>query len=293
MIFVTLGTQDKDFSRLLKAIDREIEKGTIKEKVIVQAGHTKYESKNMEIFDLIPTDEFNDLIEKSTLVITHGGVGNILSAIKKNKPVIAAARLKKFKEHTNDHQKQIIGEFSKQGYILELKDFGKLAKMIEKAKTFKAKKFKSNTNNMIKLIEDYIEEDNHTSWFNKYREVLLYLVFGGLTTLVNIVVFFVLRLFDLEIYISNLVAWIVSVLFAFVTNKLFVFDSHSKDKKNSIRELVSFFGFRIVSLGVDMAAMYLLLQVLNVYEVISKIVANIIVIILNYIFSKLFIFKKK
>ena len=60
MIFVTLGTQDKDFSRLLKAIDREIEKGTIKEKVIVQAGHTKYESKNMEIFDLIPTDEFDD-----------------------------------------------------------------------------------------------------------------------------------------------------------------------------------------------------------------------------------------
>ena len=89
--------------------------------------------------------------------------------IKKNKPVIAAARLKKFKEHTNDHQKQIIGEFSKQGYILELRDFGKVGKMVEKAKSFKAKKFKSNTNNMIKLIEDYIEEDNHTSWFNKCR----------------------------------------------------------------------------------------------------------------------------
>ena len=147
MIFVTLGTQDKDFSRLLKAIDKEIEKGTIKEKVIVQAGHTKYESKNMEIFDLIPTDEFNEIIEKCDLIITHGGVGNILSAIKKNKPVIAAARLKKFKEHTNDHQKQIIGEFTKQGYILELRDFGKVGKMIEKAKTFKAKKFKSNTKN--------------------------------------------------------------------------------------------------------------------------------------------------
>ena len=92
MIFVTLGTQDKDFSRLLKAIDREIEKGVIKEKVIVQAGHTKYESKNMEIFDLIPTDEFNEIIEKCDLLITHGGVGNILSAIKRGKPVIAAAR---------------------------------------------------------------------------------------------------------------------------------------------------------------------------------------------------------
>ena len=290
MIFVTLGTQDKDFSRLLKAIDKEIEKGTIKEKVIVQAGHTKYESKNMEIFDLIPTDEFNEIIEKCDLIITHGGVGNILSAIKKNKPVIAAARLKKFKEHTNDHQKQIIGEFSKQGYILELRDFGKVGKMVEKAKTFKAKKFKSNTNNMIKLIEDYIEEDNHTSWFNKCREVLMYLVFGGLTTLVNIVAFFILRKLSVSVYISNLIAWVVAVLFAFITNKLFVFES--KDKGKIGKEIISFFGFRILSLGVDMGAMYLLLQVINTGEVFAKIIANVLVIILNYIFSKLFVFKK-
>ena len=290
MIFVTLGTQDKDFSRLLKAIDKEIEKVTIKEKVIVQAGHTKYESKNMEIFDLIPTDEFNEIIEKCDLIITHGGVGNILSAIKKNKPVIAAARLKKFKEHTNDHQKQIIGEFTKQGYILELRDFGKVGKMIEKAKTFKAKKFKSNTKNMIKLIEDYIEEDNHTSWFNKCREVLMYLLFGGLTTLVNILSFFILRKLSVGVYVSNLIAWVVAVLFAFITNKLFVFESN--DKSKSGKELISFFGFRILSLGVDMGAMYLLLQVINTGEVFAKIIANVIVIILNYIFSKLFVFKK-
>ena len=290
MIFVTLGTQDKGFTRLLKAIDREIENGNIKEKVIVQAGLTKYESKNMEIFDLIPTDEFNEIIEKCDLIITHGGVGNILSAIKKNKPVIAAARLKKFKEHTNDHQKQIIGEFSKQGYILELRDFGKVGKMIEKAKTFKAKKFKSNTNNMIKLIEDYIEEDNHTSWFNKCREVLMYLLFGGLTTLVNILSFFILRKLSVGVYVSNLIAWVVAVLFAFITNKLFVFES--KDKSKIGKELISFFGFRILSLGVDMGAMYLLLQVINTGEVFAKIIANVIVIILNYIFSKVFIFKK-
>lgn len=292
MIFVALGTQDKDFSRLLKAIDREIENGVIKEKVIVQAGHTKYESKNMEIFDLIPTDEFNELIKKSSLVITHGGVGNILSAIKAGKPVIAAARLKKYKEHTNDHQKQIIDEFVEQGYILELRDFNKLGKMIEKAKTFKAKKFKSNTVNMVNLIEDYIESDNHTSWFNKYREVLLYLVFGGLTTLVNIVSFFILRQFKVEIYISNVIAWVLSVTFAFITNKLFVFESKGKSKSENTKELVSFFGFRLLSLGFDMGFMYLLCDVVNVNELVSKIVSNVIVIILNYIFSKLFIFRK-
>lgn len=292
MIFVTLGTQDKDFSRLLKAIDREIEKGTIKEKVIVQAGHTKYESKNMEIFDLIPTDEFNEIIEKCDLLITHGGVGNILSAIKRGKPVIAAARLKKFKEHTNDHQKQIIGEFTKQGYILELKDFGKLGKMIEKAKTFKAKKFKSNTKNFIKLLEDYIIEDNHTSWFNKCREVIMYLLFGALTTVVNVVSFFILRTCGLEVYISNLIAWIIAVLFAFITNKLFVFESKDKSKKKSAKELVAFIIVRLLTLGVDMGAMYLLLEIIESGEVFSKIMANVIVIILNYIFSKLFVFNK-
>ena len=194
MIFVTLGTQDKGFPRLLEAIDREILNGTIKEKVVVQAGLTKYESSNMEIFDLIPADEFDEYIEKSDLIITHGGAGSILTAVKKNKKVIAAARLSKYKEHTNDHQRQIVKEFSDQGYILELRDFNKLGKLIEKSKTFKPKKFESNTSNMIELIENYIEDSNHTSWFNKCREALLYLFFGGCTTLVNIISFFLFNI---------------------------------------------------------------------------------------------------
>ena len=120
MILVTLGTQDKSFSRLLEQIDKEIKKGNIKEKVIVQAGCTKYESDNMEIFDLIPRDEFDDLVSKASLIITHGGAGSILTAIKNNKKVIAAARLKKYKEHTNDHQIQIVREFADKAIFLNL-----------------------------------------------------------------------------------------------------------------------------------------------------------------------------
>ena len=122
MILVILGTQDKQFPRLLEAIDKEIEKGTIKDRVVVQAGQTKYESKNMEILGLLPEPEFNKLMDEADLIITHGGAGTILSAIKKGKRVIACARLAKYKEHHNDHQKQIIKEFSEEGYILELKD---------------------------------------------------------------------------------------------------------------------------------------------------------------------------
>ena len=292
MIFVTLGTQDKSFERLLQAIDREIERGNIKEKVVVQAGYTKYESKNMEVLDLVSQDEFDKLMKSCSLLITHGGVGSILTGIKYGKPVIAAARLKKYKEHNNDHQKQIIKEFGDLGYILELRDFNKLGKMIEKSKTFKARKFTSNTHNMVKLVSDYIEEDNHTSWFNKFREVLMYLFFGGLTTVVNIVSFYILRKLSVEVYVSNIIAWLIAVIFAFITNKLFVFESRGKSKKKNARELISFFGFRILSLGFDMGSMFLLIDILHVGEMISKILANILVIILNYIFSKLFIFKK-
>lgn len=94
MILVMLGTQDKSFERLLKQIDKEIETGNIKEKVIVQAGYTKYKSDNMEIFDLVAGDELDKLISKADLIITHGGAGSILSAIKAGKVVIAAPRLK-------------------------------------------------------------------------------------------------------------------------------------------------------------------------------------------------------
>ena len=157
MIFVTLGTNDNSFERLLKAIDKEIEKGTIKDKVIVQAGCTKYESKNMEILDLIPREEFDRLISECDLLITHGGVGSILTGVNNGKKVIAVPRLAKYKEHGNDHQLQIVDNFSERKYILAVKDLNKLGKAIEKAKTFKPQKFVSNTNNIINMIEDYID----------------------------------------------------------------------------------------------------------------------------------------
>ena len=158
MILVTLGTQDKGFKRLLDAIQKQINIGNIKEKVIVQAGCTKYESKDMEIFDLIPVDEFKDLARRADLIITHGGVGSIMDGIRHGKKIIAAPRLKRYNEHVNDHQLQIIDEFAKMGYILPLKDFNQLDKLLRKAEKFKPKEFESNTNNLINVIESYINK---------------------------------------------------------------------------------------------------------------------------------------
>jgi len=166
MILVTLGTQDKKFTRLLDAVQKQIDNGNIKDEVIVQAGCTKYESKDMKIFDLIDQEEFKKLISECDLLITHGGVGSILTGLKNNKKVIAAARLSKYKEHMNDHQLQIIEKFTKSGYILELNDFDKLDEVIKKSKKFKPKKYQSNTDNMVKLISDYIDNDNKKKKIN-------------------------------------------------------------------------------------------------------------------------------
>jgi len=158
MILVLLGTQDKSFHRLLEQIDKSIKKGTIQEEVIVQAGYTKYESKNMKIFDFVSKEELESYVSKSSFIITHAGVGSILDGIRKGKKMIVAPRLKKYKEHTNDHQLQILKEFTNLGYVLPMYDFSKLDSLISKMKKFKPKKFETE-NRMITIITDYIDKN--------------------------------------------------------------------------------------------------------------------------------------
>ena len=159
MILVTLGTQDKNFVRLLEKIDQLINNGLIKDKVIVQAGFTKYNSENMEIFDLIAQDEFNDLMDKADIIITHGGVGNIISALEKNKKVIAVPRLAKYGEHINDHQTQIIAKFNALGYIIGLQDVDELDDAVKQIKKFKPKKFVHDNSKMLNLVSKLIDKE--------------------------------------------------------------------------------------------------------------------------------------
>ena len=153
MILITLGTQDKQFTRLLNVVQNEIDK------VIVQAGHTKFESNDMEIFDLIDREKFSNLISECDVLITHGGVGSIITGLQNNKKVIVAPRLAKYDEHMNDHQLQITENFSKAGYILPLYENDDLGKILKDIKSFKPKKFKSNTSHMVKIISDFIDNN--------------------------------------------------------------------------------------------------------------------------------------
>lgn len=128
----------------------------------------------------------------------------------------------------------------------------------------------------------------------KYRELLLYGIFGVATTVVNFVVFYGMeKLTGADAYlVNNVIAWLAAVIFAYVTNKLFVFQVKSWTGKVVARELVQFFGARVFSLAVEEAGLWLLVQLLQMNTLIAKLVLAVVVVVLNYIFSKLVIFKK-
>ena len=156
LIFVILGTQDKGFDRMLKEIDELIKDGIITSKVIVQAGCTDFKSTEMDIIDYLPMQKFNKYIEEADLVITHGGVGSILDAIKHHKKVIAVPRLEKYHEHSNDHQIQIVEEFDRLGYIMDCGNLKRLGNKLIQLEKFEPKEFKSNNANFIEKLERYI-----------------------------------------------------------------------------------------------------------------------------------------
>lgn len=159
MILVMLGTQKNSFHRLLEEIQKCIDKKVINEEVVVQAGSTKFKSKDMKIFDLISTRKLNKLIKEANYVITHGGVGSIVTCLKMDKKVIAAPRFHKYDEHVNDHQLQIIQTFDGQGFIKGIKDVSELEDAIGELPTFNPNKFVSNTKNIIHIVEDFIENN--------------------------------------------------------------------------------------------------------------------------------------
>ena len=121
------------------------------------------------------------------------------------------------------------------------------------------------------------------------KELIAYIIFGVLTTAVNIITYFLfVDVFAVNYLISNIVAWFVSVLFAYITNRIWVFES--KDD-NIIKEIVLFYGGRIFSGAVDTGLMYLFIDILSTGNAFAKIVVQVIVIVLNYVFSKFIVFK--
>ena len=147
-IFITLGSQKFQFNRLLKAVDELCEKGTIDaEDVFAQIGYSDYIPKN-----------FSYKMEKANIVITHGGTGAIIGAVKKGKKVIAVPRRAKYGEHVDDHQLQLIKQFDDLNLICSCQDTGKLDVALKTVQLTKYNSYESNTVNIINSIENYIKQ---------------------------------------------------------------------------------------------------------------------------------------
>lgn len=124
------------------------------------------------------------------------------------------------------------------------------------------------------------------------KETISYLIFGVLTTIINYAVFEICRFAGIHYLIGTVIAWALAVMFAYITNKLFVFESKSWKKEVVVKELTSFVACRIASGLFDLGFMALAVELLSMNESIAKLAANVFVVAANYVFSKLFIFKK-
>lgn len=129
--------------------------------------------------------------------------------------------------------------------------------------------------------------------YRKYKEIINYIFFGVLTTVVNFLVYyFCLKTLKTNYILSNIIAWILSVFFAYVSNRLYVFKKVNFSKISILRELILFFAARFTSGLIETMALFLMVSIVGIGEFIAKIPVSIIVVILNYVFSKLIVFKK-
>lgn len=160
MIFITLGSQKFQFNRLLKAVDELIENGVIDDEVFAQVGYSDYEPRNFEYKQFLDREEFAAQEGKCDILITHGGTGAIIGAVKNGKKVIAVPRLAKYGEHVDDHQLQLIAQFKGQNLICGLDDVSELEEGLKYVRKHKFDEYKSNTKTIIESIEKFIEGCN-------------------------------------------------------------------------------------------------------------------------------------
>ncbi len=129
--------------------------------------------------------------------------------------------------------------------------------------------------------------------YTKYKEVILYLVFGVLTTIVSFVsYYFCSEVLHIHYLVSNIISWVLAVAFAYVTNRIWVFESKSNSLSATLKEMFTFVNCRLLSGVIDMGVMFLLVDALGINDLYAKLFTQVIVVVLNYIFSKLIIFKK-
>lgn len=157
MIFVTLGSQKFQFNRLLEKIDKLVSEGTIENHVFAQTGYSDYIPQNYQYKQFLNRDEFLETENKADIVVTHGGTGAIIGAVKQNKKVIAVPRLKEYGEHVDNHQIQLLKQFDDLGIIEVCYNVENLDKAFTNIFNTSYNRYYSNTKKIITSIENYLK----------------------------------------------------------------------------------------------------------------------------------------
>ena len=158
MIFVAVGTQKFQLNRLLREIDELVKRGEISEEVFAQTGYSEYEPRNYNYKPFLDRDEFVKAIVESNLLITHSGVGTIITGLKNNKPVIVFPRKVEFYEHVDNHQMEIAEAFAEKNYVLLCRDTQELARVIQEAYVHSFDIYISGKSKIVKRIARFFEK---------------------------------------------------------------------------------------------------------------------------------------
>ena len=156
MIFISTGSRKFQFDRLLKALDELVEQGVIKDTVFAQIAESTYIPRHYEYKRYLSPEEFSKYQNEAFLIVSHAGTGALISALKKEKQVIAVPRLAKYGEHSDDHQTQISSVLAGEGYLREVLDMDDLGKTIQLAYEDPIKKKYDKPSNIIAIIDEFI-----------------------------------------------------------------------------------------------------------------------------------------
>lgn len=156
MIFVTVGTHEQSFDRLIEEVDRLVQVGIITDEVIMQTGYSTYQPKHCKWHSLLTYDEMDDVMNQADLIITHGGPATFMAALSKGKKVIVVPRLKRYEEHVNDHQLEFVNAVkSHHAYPLEIvENIADLSALIKQDISQTSINFSNNAQFNQKLINE-------------------------------------------------------------------------------------------------------------------------------------------
>ena len=157
MILVLLGTFHIEFKRPLIEIDKLCRNGQLQETIVIQNGHTLFESSYFDMRPFITPNDLDKLYDDARIIITHAGTGSIIKGLKKGKKIVAIPRLKKYGEHIDDHQLEILNEFVALGYILPWNENDHLEKIMLEIINFNPKPYISRKKDIEEFLKNYID----------------------------------------------------------------------------------------------------------------------------------------